>query len=189
MSALQVGVWFTYGCAALSCEEFSLAATAFRRCVNLDNDVCINWSAFHWIETSVHSVVCQRLSEVYCGRDKAELVQCTLKAVLVAWMKFGKSAVLSGWISSSVGFHRQLQLLTNSSYSFTSRGGHNISTETDAGLWTQQQPVSYSHYCCVFHRCLDGTIKTIFGCRYVLQNSVQIYLCAFYVRPVYCILQ
>jgi len=38
---MQVGVWFTYGCAALDCEEFSLAATAFRRCVNLDNDVCL----------------------------------------------------------------------------------------------------------------------------------------------------
>ena len=40
MDEMQVGVWFTYGCAALECEEFTLASTAFRRCVNLDNDVC-----------------------------------------------------------------------------------------------------------------------------------------------------
>ena len=41
MYCMQIGVWFTYGCAALECGEFNLAATAFRRCVNLDNDVCI----------------------------------------------------------------------------------------------------------------------------------------------------
>lgn len=44
LSPLQVGVWFTYGCAALDCEEFNLAATAFRRCVNLDNDNFAAWS-------------------------------------------------------------------------------------------------------------------------------------------------
>lgn len=36
---VQIGVWFTYGCASLECQEYSLAATAFRRCVTLDPDV------------------------------------------------------------------------------------------------------------------------------------------------------
>jgi tetratricopeptide (TPR) repeat protein len=44
VSPLQITVWFTYGCAALECEEFSLATTAFRRCVNLDSDNFAAWS-------------------------------------------------------------------------------------------------------------------------------------------------
>ena len=36
---LQVGVWFSYGCASLAGKQYKQAATAFRRCVNLNTDV------------------------------------------------------------------------------------------------------------------------------------------------------
>lgn len=37
-TSLHVGTWFTYGCAALACYQYKIAATAFQRCVNMDND-------------------------------------------------------------------------------------------------------------------------------------------------------
>ncbi len=41
---LQVGVWFTYGCAALACDQHETAAHAFRTCVALDSDVSQNFT-------------------------------------------------------------------------------------------------------------------------------------------------
>ena len=39
VNAMQVGAWFSYGCAAMACEQYELAATAFRRCVTLETEV------------------------------------------------------------------------------------------------------------------------------------------------------
>lgn len=42
-------MWFTYGCTSLSCGNFDKAAKAFRRCVNLNNDVGRRYSSYSFL--------------------------------------------------------------------------------------------------------------------------------------------
>ena len=44
INALQVPVWFTYGCAAMASEDYKLAVRAFKRCVSIDYDVSVCFS-------------------------------------------------------------------------------------------------------------------------------------------------
>ncbi|XP_052787670.1 tetratricopeptide repeat protein 27-like [Mya arenaria] len=44
VNALQVPVWFTYGCAAMAAKDFQLATRAFKRCVTIDYDNFEAWS-------------------------------------------------------------------------------------------------------------------------------------------------
>ena len=44
INSLQVGIWFSYGCAAIGARKFDVAAKAFRRCVNLTNDNFEAWN-------------------------------------------------------------------------------------------------------------------------------------------------
>lgn len=44
VNALQVPVWFTYGCAAMAAKDFNLAVRAFQRCVSIDYDNFEAWN-------------------------------------------------------------------------------------------------------------------------------------------------
>ncbi|XP_005106465.2 tetratricopeptide repeat protein 27-like [Aplysia californica] len=44
VNSLQIPVWFTYGCAAMACQNFSTGVKAFRRCVNIEYDNFEAWS-------------------------------------------------------------------------------------------------------------------------------------------------
>ncbi|KAH3848233.1 hypothetical protein DPMN_090592 [Dreissena polymorpha] len=44
VNALQVPVWFTYGCAAMAAKNFTLATQAFKRCVSIDYDNYEAWN-------------------------------------------------------------------------------------------------------------------------------------------------
>lgn len=44
INSLQVAVWFTYGCAAMAAKNFTLAVTAFKRCVSIDYDNFEAWN-------------------------------------------------------------------------------------------------------------------------------------------------
>ena len=53
VNPLQIGTWFTYGCAALACAQYKTAAIAFRQCVNMDNDVSLSHEYYiHWFVES-----------------------------------------------------------------------------------------------------------------------------------------
>lgn len=39
INPLNEGNWFTMGCAALQCDDFETAVTAFRRCVGINEEV------------------------------------------------------------------------------------------------------------------------------------------------------
>ncbi|XP_067681925.1 tetratricopeptide repeat protein 27-like [Haliotis asinina] len=43
VNALQIPVWFTYGCTAMTVEKYEEAAAAFRRCVNIEADNFEAW--------------------------------------------------------------------------------------------------------------------------------------------------
>lgn len=44
INSLQIPLWFTYGCAAMACQNFTTGVKAFRRCVNIDYDNFEAWS-------------------------------------------------------------------------------------------------------------------------------------------------
>lgn len=44
LNSLQIGVWFSYGCAAMACKKFEESAQAFRRCVNINSDNFEAWN-------------------------------------------------------------------------------------------------------------------------------------------------
>lgn len=44
VNALQVPVWFTYGCAAMAAENYKLAVKAFKRCTAIDYDNYEAWN-------------------------------------------------------------------------------------------------------------------------------------------------
>ncbi|GFO04138.1 tetratricopeptide repeat protein 27, partial [Plakobranchus ocellatus] len=44
INSLQIPVWFTYGCTAMACKKFDVAAKGFRRCVSIDYDNFEAWS-------------------------------------------------------------------------------------------------------------------------------------------------
>ncbi|KAL5008553.1 hypothetical protein ScPMuIL_014134 [Solemya velum] len=44
INSLQIPVWFTYGCAAMTSGEYKLAVKAFKRCVSIDYDNFEAWT-------------------------------------------------------------------------------------------------------------------------------------------------
>jgi len=44
INSLQIPVWFTYGCSAMACAEWSVGVKAFRRCVFIEYDNFEAWS-------------------------------------------------------------------------------------------------------------------------------------------------
>ena len=44
LNPLQLGCWFSYGCASLASANFDKAATAFKRCVILNEDNFEAWN-------------------------------------------------------------------------------------------------------------------------------------------------
>ncbi|ESO87695.1 hypothetical protein LOTGIDRAFT_234941 [Lottia gigantea] len=44
INSLQIPVWFTYGCVALTTDQYEKAVKAFKRCVNIDSDNFEAWN-------------------------------------------------------------------------------------------------------------------------------------------------
>jgi len=83
LNSLQIPVWFTYGCAAMTCQEYSVGVTAFRRCVSIDYDNFEAWS---------------NLSTCYCRlKDKQKayaVLQDALKCCYDNWMLWENNLII-----------------------------------------------------------------------------------------------